>query len=110
MNPPPLLTIVTLNAEASILAHTEGMHWEPEPDRGLSGARNKGIREATGIYIDWLNADDYYQPGALRRVGRAPRVRPRDHRAPVLANVVTSRPIVGDLQAMHASRRTAKQP
>jgi glycosyltransferase involved in cell wall biosynthesis len=39
-----------------------------EPDRGLSDAMNKGVALARGEYIGWLNADDYYLPGALRPV------------------------------------------
>lgn len=39
-----------------------------EPDRGLSDAMNKGVALATGEYVGWLNADDYYVPGALTRV------------------------------------------
>lgn len=39
-----------------------------EPDHGPASAINKGLRVATGDVIGWLNADDRYQPGALRRV------------------------------------------
>lgn len=51
-----------------ILASAEGVRWVSEPDRGLSDAMNKGLRIADGQVIGWLNADDYYLPGALRRV------------------------------------------
>jgi len=39
-----------------------------EPDRGLSDAMNKGIRMARNDVVGWLNADDVYLPGTLRRV------------------------------------------
>src|SRR4051812_49832637 len=39
-----------------------------EPDNGLSEAVNKGIRMARNDVIGWLNADDVYLSGALRRV------------------------------------------
>lgn len=42
-----------------------------EPDDGLSDAFNKGVRRATGDLVAWLNADDVYEPGALRAVGEA---------------------------------------
>ena len=39
-----------------------------EPDRGPVAAINKGLRLASGEIIAWLNADDRYHPGALKRV------------------------------------------
>src|SRR6478672_10914946 len=51
-----------------LLATREDVDWVSEPDRGLSHAMNKGIGRANGRFIGWLNADDYYLPGALRRV------------------------------------------
>jgi glycosyltransferase involved in cell wall biosynthesis len=38
-----------------------------EPDKGISDAWNKGVRAAKGEYIAFLNADDYYHPGFIRR-------------------------------------------
>ena len=54
-----------------ILARTPGIRYVSEPDRGLSDALNKGIEMATGDVIGWLNADDFYVPGALATVGAA---------------------------------------
>ncbi len=39
-----------------------------EPDIGQSDAMNKGLDLATAKVIGFLNADDYYQPGALKDV------------------------------------------
>jgi glycosyltransferase involved in cell wall biosynthesis len=38
-----------------------------EPDAGPASAINKGLKQATGELVGWLNADDYYHPGALAR-------------------------------------------
>jgi len=39
-----------------------------EKDTGPANAINKGLSIATGDIISWLNADDFYYPGALQRV------------------------------------------
>jgi glycosyltransferase involved in cell wall biosynthesis len=38
-----------------------------EPDRGQSHAINKGFRLARGTIVSWLNSDDVYLPGAIRK-------------------------------------------
>lgn len=43
--------------------------WVSELDRGQSHAINKGIAQATGEVMTWLNSDDLLLPGALRAVG-----------------------------------------
>ena len=48
-----------------------------EPDDGLSDAVNKGIALASGELVGWLNADDWYLPGALAAVGEAADANPR---------------------------------
>ncbi len=59
-----------------ILRGAHGITWISEPDRGLSDAMNKGVGLAHGEFIGWLNADDYYLPGALEHVRRALADRP----------------------------------
>jgi glycosyltransferase involved in cell wall biosynthesis len=44
--------------------HTE-VRWMSEPDSGQSDALNKGLGLAGGEVIGWLNADDFYLPGAV---------------------------------------------
>jgi hypothetical protein len=39
--------------------------WISEPDRAQGDALNKGFKLAKGDIIGWLNADDFYQPGAF---------------------------------------------
>lgn len=42
-----------------------------EPDQGPVNAINKGLKLATGDIVGWLNTDDRYHPGALKRVAKA---------------------------------------
>jgi glycosyltransferase involved in cell wall biosynthesis len=48
--------------------YNDKLRWISEPDRGQSNAMNKGIRMAKGEIIGWINADDYYLPGAVQAV------------------------------------------
>jgi len=48
--------------------YSDRLYWISEPDRGMSDAINKGFRRAKGEILAWINADDYYYPGAFRSV------------------------------------------
>jgi len=40
-------------------------YWTSEPDRGQSHAINKGLQRVHGAVVNWLNSDDYLEPGSL---------------------------------------------
>jgi glycosyltransferase involved in cell wall biosynthesis len=42
--------------------------WLSEQDRGQAEAINKGIRLAKGEIVAWLNSDDTFLPGAIKKV------------------------------------------
>ena len=48
-----------------------GVRHVSEPDEGRPDAVNKGVEISTGELVGFLNADDYYEPGALRAIGKA---------------------------------------
>ncbi len=46
----------------------ERIRWVSEPDRGAFDAINRGWQLATGDILAWLNADDLWEPGAVRKI------------------------------------------
>jgi glycosyltransferase involved in cell wall biosynthesis len=44
-------------------------YWISEPDYGQAHAINKGLMNCTGEIFNWLNSDDYLEPGALYAIG-----------------------------------------
>lgn len=48
--------------------YEDRLTWISEADRGQSHAINKGFRRAQGEILCWLNSDDTFESGAIRRV------------------------------------------
>lgn len=43
-------------------------YWISEADKGQSDAINKGLAVARGDVFNWINSDDYLEPGALQAI------------------------------------------
>ncbi len=46
-------------------------YWVSEKDNGQANAINKGLKICTGKIFNWLNSDDYLEPGALDKIANA---------------------------------------
>jgi glycosyltransferase involved in cell wall biosynthesis len=80
-------TVDILRDKAGVMRH---LRWISEPDQGQSDALNKGISMAKAEYIGILNADDFYEPGALPYV------------AEIIKNVAEPRFVVGACNVLTA--------
>src|SRR5919106_662562 len=47
-------------------SYGDAVDWTSEPDSGQSDALNRALGRATGDWIAWLNADEFYLPDGLR--------------------------------------------
>jgi glycosyltransferase involved in cell wall biosynthesis len=51
-----------------LLKRHSHLKWTSEPDKGQSDAMNKGFAVSRGEIIVYLNADDFFEPGAFQAV------------------------------------------
>lgn len=53
-----------------VLRRYPHVRWTSAPDRGQSDALNKALAQARGEIVAWINADDFYLPGAFDLAAR----------------------------------------
>ena len=58
----------TDNTVEILKKYEDKIKWFSEKDNGQSDAINKGLKMATGDVVAWLNSDDYYLAGTLKKV------------------------------------------
>ena len=46
-------------------------HWVSEKDAGQPDAISKGLQKATGAIFNWINSDDYLEPGSLHDISNS---------------------------------------
>lgn len=51
--------------------------WRSGPDNGQAAAINEGVAKGTAPYVCWLNSDDYYLPGGLKKLWQAIEASPK---------------------------------
>ena len=50
-------------------SYGQKIKWISEKDKGQTDAINKGLKLSEGELLAYLNSDDIYLPGALKKVG-----------------------------------------
>jgi glycosyltransferase involved in cell wall biosynthesis len=69
----PSIELIVVDGESAdgtldiLRSYGDRITWFSEKDRGQSDAINKGSARSAGTILTWLNADDYFMPGAVRR-------------------------------------------
>lgn len=53
------------------------LRWWSAPDKGPADALNKALTKVRGTLVGWLNSDDCYTPGAIRRAAAAMQQQPQ---------------------------------
>ena len=56
------------DSTVDVLKRYPHLRWVSEKDRGQADALNKGLAQATGDIIGWINSDDYYEENVFESI------------------------------------------
>lgn len=91
------------NSVELIKSHrSPAIKWTEKPNGGLSHTLNACVDMADGEWLGWLNADDYYLPGAFAAVQAAIRENPK---ADFIFGDSVYVDVAGKLMGLHAQHR-----
>ncbi|NTU46241.1 glycosyltransferase [Candidatus Roizmanbacteria bacterium] len=60
----------TDNTLAILKKYTHKLKWISEKDKGQTDAINKGLKMSSGDIVAFINSDDVYLPGTLRKISK----------------------------------------
>ncbi|MGH9797079.1 MAG: glycosyltransferase family 2 protein [Candidatus Polarisedimenticolia bacterium] len=75
---------------ALLASYGDRIRWVAQQNRGVAAARNRGIREARGAFLAFLDSDDLWEPDALGKIMQAFEDHPDAGLVAIMAREITA--------------------